>query len=91
IEIYTPQHKRQYGYYVLPILQGDKFIGRIDSVMERKTGIYTINAIYAEENAPDDANTIAQIRQTIENLGAWLGAKEIRYSDALPTIWRGIV
>ncbi|MCL4253118.1 MAG: winged helix DNA-binding domain-containing protein [Anaerolineae bacterium] len=90
IEIYTPQHKRQYGYYVLPILQGDRFIGRIDSVMERKTGVFTINAIYAEENAPDDANTIAQIRQTIENLGAWLGAKEIRYSDVLPTIWRGI-
>ncbi|PJF28625.1 MAG: hypothetical protein CUN52_12500 [Phototrophicales bacterium] len=90
IEIYTPQEKRQYGYYVLPILQGDTFIGRIDPLMERKTGVLIINNIYAEDNAPDDANTIANIRQSIEHLGAWLGAKSIRYPSTLPQGWQSI-
>lgn len=91
IEIYTPQAKRQYGYYVLPILHGDKLIGRIDPLMERKTGILHINSIHAEANAPDDADTIIKIRQNIANLGDWLGATEIRYPSAIPTIWHGIM
>ncbi len=90
IEIYTPQAKRQYGYYVLPILRGDKFIGRIDPVIDRKAGIFTINAIYAEPDAPDDADTIHAIRQNIEGLGAWLGAKEIRYPANIPVQWQTI-
>src|SRR5437879_12342046 len=35
-EIYTPENNRKYGYYVLPILYGDKFIGRLDPWMDRK-------------------------------------------------------
>jgi len=90
VEIYTPQAKRQYGYYVLPILHGDKFIGRIDPLMDRKSGVLTINAIYAESNAPDDADTVAKIRQNIANLGVWLGAKEIHYPSSVPPIWHGL-
>ncbi len=90
IEIYVPQAKRQYGYYVLSILQGDKFIGRIDPRMERKTGVLHINAVHAEPNAPDDNGTVMAIRGQIDALGAWLGAKEIRYSSVIPSQWEGI-
>ena len=36
-EIYTPENQREYSYYVLPILYGDRFIGRIEVVSDRKT------------------------------------------------------
>ena len=86
IEIYVPKEKRQYGYYVLPILHGDKLIGRIDPTMNRKQKKLVINAVYAESDAPEAAGK--DVRKNIEELGTWLGAKEIEYGERLPKIWR---
>lgn len=51
-EIYTPKAKRQFGYYVMPILHGERLIGRIDPKFERKTGVLHVHAVFAEDNAP---------------------------------------
>ena len=48
-EIYTPAAKRKYGYYVLPVLWGDRFIGRIEAAADRKTGTLTVKNIWYEE------------------------------------------
>ena len=55
IEIYVPADKRQYGYYVLPILHGDRLIGRIDPNYDRKTKTLNIQNVYAEADAPPEA------------------------------------
>lgn len=86
IEIYVPKEKRQYGYYVLPILHGDRLIGRIDPTMNRKQKKLVINAVYAEPDAPEAAGSA--VRATIEELGTWLGAKEIEYGEHVPKPWR---
>lgn len=88
IEIYVPKAKRQYGYYVLPILHGDRLIGRIDPTMDRKTGELRINAVYAEPNAPADAATAQAVATAVRELGAFLGARTIRYSEQVPDTWR---
>ncbi len=49
-EIYTPAVKRKYGFYVLPLLYGDSFIGRVEAVADKKTSILTIKNIWYEEN-----------------------------------------
>lgn len=90
IEIYVPKAKRQYGYYVLPILQGDRLIGRIDPLMDRKAGVLRLNAIYAEAAAPDDAATVNGLRQSIEGLAQFLGAQQIDYPALLPQGWQGL-
>lgn len=48
IEIYVPKSKREYGYFVLPILHGDKLIGRIDPFFERKSGVLRVNNVWWE-------------------------------------------
>jgi uncharacterized protein YcaQ len=88
IEIYTPPSKRKYGYYVLPILYGDKFIGRLDPVMDRKKGKLTIKAVYAESHAPRDKDTSREIRESVEQLSEFLGAKEVIYSRKIPRYWQ---
>lgn len=48
-EIYTPQKQRKYGYYVLPLLYGDRFIGRIEAVCDRKERTMLIKNIWFEK------------------------------------------
>jgi hypothetical protein len=46
LEMYVPQAKREYGYYVLPILRGDKLVGRIEPVFDRKTKTLSVNGLW---------------------------------------------
>jgi uncharacterized protein YcaQ len=89
IEIYVPKAQRKYGYYVLPILHGDRLIGRVDPSMDRKQKRLNINAVYAEPGAPVDAETAQAVAGAIESLGEFLGAREIVYSERVPEGWRG--
>ena len=47
-EIYTPAVKRRYGYYTLPVLMGDRFIGRIEAIPDRKEGILNVKGLWLE-------------------------------------------
>jgi uncharacterized protein len=85
IEIYVPKEKRQFGYYVLPILHGDQLVGRIDPQYDRKTHTLHISNIYVEPGAPADA--AKPLRANIESLGAFLGAKQIEYPAEIPVVW----
>jgi uncharacterized protein YcaQ len=87
IEIYVPKAKRQYGYYVLPILHDDRLIGRIDPQMDRKRKTLTINAVYAEPDAPGEAAAQA-VALAIQELATFLGASHIQFGDRLPAAWR---
>ncbi len=86
LEIYVPKAKREFGYFVLPILHGDRLIGRIDPRFDRATGVLHVNAVYAEDGAPADAGVA--VRRTIEELGRWRGATDIRFTRKVPTAWR---
>ncbi|HTP09526.1 MAG TPA: crosslink repair DNA glycosylase YcaQ family protein [Anaerolineae bacterium] len=88
IEIYVPAHKRQYGYYVLPILHGDRLIGRIDPKMDREHDRLHIHAVHAEKDAPLNRKTARAIRDAIEDLATFLGATEIHYTHLVPSSWQ---
>lgn len=91
IEIYTPQAKRKYGYYVLPILHNDQLIGRIDPKMDRAQGILHIHAVHLEHSAPHDQKTARAVRDAIEELGEFLGATEIQYTTRVPSGWSKVL
>lgn len=87
-EIYTPVAKRKYGYYVLPILHGEQLIGRIDPKLDRKTKTLHIFATHAEPDAPQSKTVRAAIRQAIEELARFLGAKTIAYGPNGKNDWQ---
>jgi uncharacterized protein YcaQ len=59
-EIYTPVVKRKYGHYVLPILLGERFIGRIEPIADKKTKMLTVKNIWYEDGVkPTKATTNA--------------------------------
>jgi uncharacterized protein YcaQ len=88
IEIYVPKEKRQYGYYVLPILHGDQLVGRIDPLMNRKANTLEVNNVYAEPDAPVNAETGKAVARAIEELATFLGATTIAYGANVPTGWK---
>ncbi len=86
LEMYVPKAKRVHGYYVLPILRGDRLIGRIEPIFDRKTGVLRVNGIFAEPGAPASAGP--GIAGAVRRLSKWLGADEIVYSRRVPAMWR---
>ena len=86
LEMYVPKPKREYGYYVLPILRGDRLIGRIEPVYDRKANALLVKGVFAEPGAP--AGAAPGIAGATRRLAKWLGAKEISYSRRVPSIWR---
>jgi uncharacterized protein YcaQ len=87
IEIYVPAKDRQFGYYVMPVLHGDRLIGRIDPKMDRKKMRLEVMNVYAEPGAPMTAATGRSVAGAIEELAKFLGAKEIAYGDNVPARW----
>jgi uncharacterized protein len=88
-EMFLPQNKRKYGYYVLPILWGERLIGRVDPLMDRRNGKLLINSVHAEPGAPGDKEAASKIGEKIEQMAEFLGAKEVSYSARVPAAWKG--
>jgi uncharacterized protein YcaQ len=75
LEIYVPPAKRRWGYYVLPVLDGDKFIGRFDAKADRESSTLRVLAIHMEPGASaKDGRTVeGQLRE----LADWLGLDKV--------------
>jgi uncharacterized protein len=84
IEMYVPKAKREYGYYVLPILHGDRLIGRADLRFDRAEDVLRAPAVYAEPDAPveDGPDVLAALR----SLQGWLGAGGLELG-VVPPVW----
>lgn len=75
IEIYTPQPKRVFGYYVLPLLIDDQLVGRIDLKSDRQNGVLRVQASWSEPDAPGD--TAARLAPLLSETAVWQGLDRI--------------
>jgi uncharacterized protein YcaQ len=85
LEIYVPKAKREFGYFVLPILRGDRLVGRIDPAFDRRANVLRVHAVHSQPDArPGDWPAA---RRSIKELASWLGAGEVLW-PGLPALWR---
>lgn len=77
LECYTPAPKRQYGYFVLPLLHRGQLVGRMDAKMHRKTGVLEIIALYLEEGVKVTATLDKGLTAAITDFAAWQGARQV--------------
>jgi len=71
LEMYKPAAKRRWGYFALPILHGDRLVGKLDAAADRKASVLRVNAIH-EDVSFSPAMTKA-VRKEIDGLADWLG------------------
>jgi uncharacterized protein YcaQ len=87
LEIYTPTPKRQWGYFVLPVLDGDRLVARCDLALDRRAGRLIAHAVHAEPGLRRGERLPRAIRRELERLAAWRGAAEVEVR-AVPDAWR---
>ncbi|RRW33514.1 winged helix-turn-helix domain-containing protein [Ectopseudomonas oleovorans] len=76
LEIYTPQAKRVYGYYVLPFLHHERLLARVDLRSERATGRLAVHAVHLEEAVLSEEARLA-LGDSLRALAHWLGLEEV--------------
>jgi uncharacterized protein YcaQ len=76
LEMYKPVAKRRWGYYALPILYGDRLVGKLDATADRKAGVLRVNAVH--QDVPFTREMSAAIDAEIAGLAAWLGLELVR-------------
>jgi uncharacterized protein len=70
LEMYKPAAKRRWGYYALPVLYGDRLVGKADAFADRKAGALVVHAVH--QDVPFTAAMTAEIDQEIAALAGWL-------------------
>lgn len=76
LEMYKPAASRRWGYFALPILHGDRLIGKLDATLDRRAGTLRINAVHEDE--PFAGSTADAVDAEIDDLARWLGVDVAR-------------
>jgi len=71
LEMYKPKDKRRWGYFALPVLHGDRLVGKLDATADRKAGALIVTAVHEDVRFTEAVT--AAVRAEIEDLARWLG------------------
>jgi uncharacterized protein len=77
IEIFVPAAKRQWGYYVYPLLEGDRFVGRLEVKADRKAGKLNVERLWVEPGVAWTSARDVKLQAEIERMARFVGVGEI--------------
>ena len=86
-----PAAKRQWGYYVLPILHRERIVARADAAIDARAGLLRVHALYREPGVRRTPALDRALARALERLAAWRGARARRGRRARPEralLWR---
>jgi uncharacterized protein YcaQ len=71
LEMYKPVSQRRWGYFALPILYGDRLVGKLDAMADRKSGVLQVHAVH--QDVPFPESVTAAVGHEVRDLADWLG------------------
>jgi uncharacterized protein YcaQ len=83
-EMYQPVAKRQYGYYVLPILHQGRLVGRLDPKADRKTRTLIVHAVYLEPDQPASDELVQGIVRALREFMSFHGSERLTIDHSEP-------
>ena len=81
MELYVPKNKRKYGFYTMPFLYGERIVGRIDPLLDRKKKTLRVNAIHDEGNNFSNPEIKKKLLSSIDSLAEFLQADSVELPD----------
>lgn len=84
LECYVPAPKRQWGYYVLPILHRGRMVGRLDAKAHRADGLFEVKVLYLEEGIAPTEALLDGIAAAIQECADWHGTPRARIERCEP-------
>jgi hypothetical protein len=96
IECYLPESKRRYGYFCLPLLYGDRFVGRADCKAHRSNGVFEVKALFVEDPAltPDGEPArqfAASLQAALQEFAQFNACDDIEITATTPAAWRNLL
>jgi hypothetical protein len=77
-EVYKPAAERRYGYYVLPVLYGDRFVARFEPTFDQETGVLSIKGWWWEPDIQPDVTMQAALTECVRNFMRYVGTSALR-------------
>jgi uncharacterized protein len=84
LECYTPEAKRVWGYFVLPLLRRGELVGRVDAKAHRRDGIFEVRALYLEDGVRTSDALLRDIAGALRDAAAWHGTPRVIIEHADP-------
>jgi uncharacterized protein YcaQ len=91
IECYLPEPKRTYGYFTLPILYGQQFIGRLDPKADRKSGVFHVKCLWFEADFIPSQEFIQTFSREVMLYAKFCGCEKIEVKKVMPTKYKKVI
>jgi uncharacterized protein YcaQ len=84
IEVFVPEARRRYGYYVFPLLEGERLTGRIDMKADRQRGALDVKALWLESGLRLTRGRMRRLEAELDRIRRFIGADSVRFVDDFP-------
>ena len=81
IEVFVPAPRRQYGYYVFPLLESDRLIGRIDMKADRANGVLNVTGLWLEPKVRLTVGRLARLEAELERQRRFAGLQSVNFEE----------
>lgn len=87
IECYVPAPRRTYGYFCLPILWGERFVGRLDPKAQRRAGRLELRALYLDSDLQHNTDFLEALAQALQTFATFNHCSSVAFPDHLKTLF----